>query len=83
MPIFATTYREHFVIDASLGKNGKGTVPLGRVELERIPNPLVASGAPWLVVKGTQVGYPEYWWRSWPSDSNKTPANFQIEIEES
>jgi len=64
------------MIDAS----NKCSVPVspGNYELERVLDPLMGGKDPWLVIKGTKIGFSEGWWRS---HSHPSWGNQQIVIE--
>jgi hypothetical protein len=41
------------------------TISKGVHEIERIHNPSINNGIPWLVLKGTKIGGSEFAWRQW------------------
>ena len=61
--IFMILKREWLMCDGISASNHV-TVPAGRHEMERIANPF-GHPAPWLVMKGTQIGATEGSLRSW------------------
>lgn len=68
MKILMVLKREWGALDASKTENGHPTrtsIPAGEHEMERIPNPFGYENAPWLVLKGTQIGAAEGSWRQW------------------
>ena len=88
--------REWEACNADEGPKGtKTTIPPGRHEVERIPNPLGYPDAPWLVLVGTKIGATEGSWRQWKNGDgvNKNPdspdygkpidwGDFEVIIEE-
>ncbi len=83
--MFMALNREWQAIDASkkTREERKTTIPPGRHEIERIPNPLGLGGF-WLVLKGTLIGAAENSWRQWIREKgdNEGDRNFDIVIEE-
>ena len=62
MPIFITLSADIEVCNIKV-RNGEeqmegATIPTGRYEMERIPNPFGCPN-PWLVLKGTKIGQAE------------------------
>lgn len=60
--MFMILKRDWPALDASRTTLRAATIPTGRHEIERVPNPLGFT-APWLVLKGTLVGGSEGSWR--------------------
>jgi len=61
--MFVTTKKPWNLIDAGqLPSKRNITLPPGRYEVEKVPNPLGHTG-PWLVLKGTKIGMAEKAWR--------------------
>lgn len=52
------------------------TIPPGRHEVERIPNPY-GHASPWIVLKGTTIGACEGFWRDW---NHKPSDDFTVEL---
>lgn len=59
--MFIVLKKDWLVPDTSQQEK-KATIPAGRHEIERIPNPL-GYERPWLVLKGTCIGQAEAMWR--------------------
>lgn len=55
-------------IDASKPNTPSVRIPAGKHAVERIPNPFIPDGEPWLVLRGTKIGASEAYWKSWLDD---------------
>lgn len=60
--MLATLKRPWEMLDVE--RKGNIIVPEGRYPLERIDNPF-GHLEPWLVIKGTEIGMAESFWRYW------------------
>lgn len=68
-----TLKRSWQAIDATGGKRLSDIIiPIGKHEIERIPNPFGYKNAPWLVLKGTHIGAGEKSWRQWTKGNYHT-----------
>ena len=51
-------------VQDGLTPQGTAVIPTGTHEVERIPNPR-GRGNDWIVLKSTQIGAGEVFWRQW------------------
>ncbi len=80
--MFLVLKRDWEALDGS-EKDKKATIPAGRHEVERIPNPHGHDGF-WLALKGTQIGASEGSWRQWKNGelaNNPDHPNFEKPID--
>ena len=63
MPLIIEIKKPILVIDTKVTPTTRKHLPVGRHEVERIPDPLVDSGRFWLVLVGTKIGMSEHMWR--------------------
>lgn len=77
MPIFITLSADIEVCNGE-GQLEKATIPIGKHEMERIPNPLGYPN-PWLVLKGTKIGQAETTWRKRRPEPNEEQSRPQRE----
>jgi hypothetical protein len=74
--MYMTLYNNRSAHDASIERGEPGhntTIPEGRHEVERIPNPYRHNGShgDWIVLKGTLIGATEESWREWVRNPNE------------
>jgi len=63
-----TLHMSWLAVDASTPTGETVRISSGTHEVERIKNPIVPDGEPWIVLKGTKIGASETFWRQWTQD---------------
>jgi hypothetical protein len=66
--MFVRTKTVWKLVDGSKPGTAYFNLQPGRHELERIPNPRIKNGVPWLVLKGTKIGWAECAWKQWKNN---------------